>query len=120
MRRTLTSLVALTFAAITGCAPAQKTAELPKPTVVAVAAPDAPAKPPLKASELVKLEASAANKLVKSGDASEITVRLRVRAQAIKDAPRPNINLGLVVDTSGSMEGKAIEDAKAASLALVE
>jgi Ca-activated chloride channel family protein len=93
---------------------------------VAVPVPERETRPPAKtvkpvvASEIVALEAAAASRFVKSGDASEITVRLRVRAEPVKDAPRPPINLALVVDTSGSMEGKSIEDARAASLALVD
>ena len=42
-----------------------------------------------------------------------------VAARARSVSKRPPVNLALLVDTSRSMEGKSIDDARAASLALV-
>lgn len=120
MRRFIPCLAFVGFAALTGCQGAMPKSAQRQAPVTAVAAPETPKKPSVKASELVAFDAASANKFVRAGEASEITVRVRVGALTMKDAPRPKINVGLVVDTSGSMEGKAIEDAKAASQALLD
>jgi Ca-activated chloride channel family protein len=80
----------------------------------------APAQPPPPAADLVGYEASPANRFARADQRGEALVRLRLTARAMRDAPRPPINLGLVVDTSGSMEGDAIRDARAASLLLLD
>jgi Ca-activated chloride channel family protein len=70
--------------------------------------------------ELIELKAATANRFVPADQPSDLLVRLRISADAIPDAPRPPINIMLVVDTSGSMEGDAITDARDAALALVD
>jgi Ca-activated chloride channel family protein len=72
------------------------------------------------AEDLQSFEATAANRFVAADKPSTIAVRLRLGARTMPDAPRPPINLGLVVDTSGSMEGTPIEDARAACEALLD
>ena len=67
----------------------------------------------------VAVDAALGNKLVKSGAPSAIIARIGLSAQKRSAAARPPVNLALLVDTSGSMEGKAITDARAASLALL-
>jgi Ca-activated chloride channel family protein len=62
----------------------------------------------------------ATHRAIRAETPQELTIRLRITADAIPDAPRPPINLMLAVDTSGSMEGEAIDDARAAALALVD
>ncbi len=75
---------------------------------------------PVKAEEIVSVEAAPANRFLKADQRGEIVVRLRLGAKALREARRPPINVGLVIDTSGSMEGDAIRDTRAASLALVD
>ena len=62
---------------------------------------------------------SLSNRFVRSDRTTPVAVRLLITAAAVERADRPPINLALVVDTSGSMEGRAIEDARAASKALL-
>jgi Ca-activated chloride channel family protein len=76
--------------------------------------------PAVKAEEIVSVEAAPANRFLKADQRGEMVVRLRLGAKALREARRPPINLGLVIDTSGSMEGDAIRDARAASLALLD
>lgn len=74
------------------------------------AGPEAPA---------VVLDAALGNKFVKAGSSGTMVARIGLSARARSSTARPPVNLGLLVDTSGSMEGKAIADARAASLALL-
>jgi len=76
--------------------------------------------PRINAEDVVSLEAGSSNTFVRDGKAGSLLVRLRVGGKVLRDAPRPPINLGLVVDTSGSMEGAAIEDARTACLSLLD
>src|SRR5262249_8878839 len=46
--------------------------------------------------------------------------RVAINVAKLDRSGRPPANLALVVDTSGSMEGKAIDDARAAALALFD
>lgn len=69
---------------------------------------------------LVELTSATSNRFAPADQASELLVRLRISADALADAPRPPINIMLVVDTSGSMEGEAITNARQAALALVD
>ena len=59
------------------------------------------------------------NRFVAADKASPIVAQLVIEAKANERTTRPNVNLALVVDTSGSMEGRAIEDARAAAKALL-
>ncbi len=70
--------------------------------------------------ELVVLDGDVGNAYVLAGEPSEVITRLRVSTRAIEGAARPPINLALVVDTSGSMMGEPIDDARDASLALLD
>lgn len=69
--------------------------------------------------EVVLLQAELGNGFVMAGEASEVVTRLRVETTSLENAARPPINLALVIDTSGSMEGDPIADARAASLDLL-
>lgn len=57
---------------------------------------------------------------VKSNASQEMVARIAVTASPRTTSARPPVNLVLLVDTSGSMEGRAIADARAASLALLD
>lgn len=65
-------------------------------------------------------EGALANRYMASAEASPATARLRIGTVAPPETERPKVNLALVVDTSGSMEGRAIENARAASIAMVD
>lgn len=67
----------------------------------------------------VALDAALGNKFVKSGASNTLVARIGLAAKKRSVTVRPPVNLALLVDTSGSMEGRAIADARAASLALV-
>jgi len=67
----------------------------------------------------VELDASLGNKFVKAGASGGMVARIGLAARKRSATKRPPVNLALLVDTSGSMEGKAIADARAASLALI-
>lgn len=67
----------------------------------------------------VALDASLDNKFVKANASGAMVARIGLSARKRSATARPPVNLVLLVDTSGSMEGKAITDARAASLALV-
>jgi Ca-activated chloride channel family protein len=69
---------------------------------------------------VVVLEGALGNEYVLTDPTSELIARVRVKTNPVKDGRRPPINLALVVDTSGSMEGDPIDDARAAALAMVD
>jgi len=69
---------------------------------------------------VVLLEGALSNDLVPADQSSELIARVRVRTGPVEGAERPPINLALAIDTSGSMEGDPIEDARAAALAIVD
>ncbi|MEM9188273.1 MAG: VWA domain-containing protein [Myxococcota bacterium] len=68
---------------------------------------------------LVSLEGTLANAYVLAGEDTEMVARIRIGTSAEASGARPPINTALVIDTSGSMEGAAIEHAKEASLAFL-
>lgn len=104
-------VLALSLAALVGCK--KETIEIKPPDPVAVVAPAAD-------PEIVTLASALPQKLVAADKAGEIRVRLRIDASKLEHSKRPPINVVLVMDSSGSMEGKAITDARAAALTLVD
>jgi Ca-activated chloride channel homolog len=68
----------------------------------------------------VSVKAALGNPLVKTGASQSMFARIEVGAAPRPAHGRPPVNLVLLVDTSGSMEGKAITDARSASLALLD
>ncbi len=70
--------------------------------------------------ELVRFDGALANRTLKALAPSETLARLRIGTRELQNAGHGPVNLALVVDTSGSMEGAAIRDARAASLALLD
>ena len=78
--------------------------------------------PPLvirKDPGLVDMTADPTTTLVLASTRSELGVRFRITGKAPPDARRPQLNLGLVVDTSGSMEGDSIEAVRASAKQLI-
>ena len=101
----------LALAMLTGCKPAHVEIKPPDPIV---------ATPPAADPGVVDLSSALAHKLIAADAASEIQVRLRIDGGKLAHSKRPPINVVLVMDSSGSMEGEAIADARHAALALVD
>jgi Ca-activated chloride channel family protein len=76
---------------------------------------------PVVAVQPVELEvvAELANRFVPAGKPGEVLARIRIHSPESGGTERPRANIGLVVDTSGSMEGDAIVQARAAALTLL-
>ena len=103
--------LALALACQVGCKPKQIDFKQPDPVVVQAPAPD---------PKLVDLASALPYKLLAADQSSELQVRLRIDAGKLASARRPPINIVLVMDSSGSMEGDAIADARQAALTLVD
>jgi Ca-activated chloride channel family protein len=73
-----------------------------------------------RSPDMLAIEGALANRYVPAGSRSTLVARLHLTTAPTDPSRRPPINLGLVIDTSGSMEGAPIEDARRASLALVD
>jgi Ca-activated chloride channel family protein len=71
-------------------------------------------------AQVVDVHGSLGNEYVRAGAPAELVARVVVDARAAERRDRPPANVALVVDTSGSMEGKPIADARAASMALLD
>jgi Ca-activated chloride channel homolog len=118
MKRALLLPILLSTLALAGCASSAAPAAKPS-TALSVAAPEPP-QIPANAEDFVSVEAATSNRFLRESKNGSMLVRLRITPKVLKDAPRPPINLGVVVDTSGSMEGAAIDDARAACLSLLD
>ena len=90
-----------------------------KPAPVAPAVIATPAVAPID-PELVALEGALGNKYVKTDQQGEVLAHLRITTRDLAAGPRPVLNLALAVDTSGSMSGAAIENARAAAIAILD
>jgi Ca-activated chloride channel family protein len=102
----------LFFASVIGCAtpkPAPVVAgRLVNPITVAVD------------PKLIDMTAEATMGLLAASSANELGVRILISAHDLADAKRPPLNLGLVLDTSGSMDGDAIVALRSSAKALVD
>ncbi len=85
------------------------------PPRIAARAPIALAADP----KLVDMTLEATTPLVLANASTELGLRVRITARDLPDAKRPPLNLGLVLDTSGSMEGASIDAVRASAAALV-
>lgn len=89
----------------------------PKPDDHVVIAPEqSPAKDP----ELVDFSSSLSKATLEADQPQELFARFRVSGKEFPGAGRPTVNLALALDASGSMEGEAIEDAKAAATKMLD
>ena len=117
-------LLALTLAAATtGCSKPQFATVTPGGTTTTAGDPTSTAmtaEQTAKILDLVALDARATHRYIKAGEATEVLMRVRVSTQAQDNAPRPVANIALVVDTSASMKGEAIEHAREAGLAMLD
>jgi len=68
----------------------------------------------------LRIAARLNNRFVKAGSPTEIIARLRITTARELSVRRARVNLGLVVDTSGSMAGAAIAHARKAALEMVK
>ena len=68
----------------------------------------------------LELDWELANTVVAANVATEMVARIRIEAPTELDLPRPPARVVLVVDTSASMRGDAIEGAKQAATVLVD
>ncbi len=68
----------------------------------------------------LELEWSLGNELVPAERSSEMLARIHIQAPEALDLPRPPARVVLVVDTSASMRGEAIDGAKQAAVELVD
>jgi Ca-activated chloride channel family protein len=68
---------------------------------------------------LVEMTVEATTSLLDADDHNELGLRVRIAGKELPAARRPPLNLALVLDTSGSMEGAAIEAVRASAKALV-
>jgi Ca-activated chloride channel family protein len=105
----LVSLAALlTF----GCQTPELRRDVRDARTVVAAQPEAP--------RLVTVSAAAVSKVVSAGNANELFARVRIHVEHHKRDKRTPVNLALAVDTSGSMEGDAIEQARKACHTMVD
>lgn len=70
--------------------------------------------------QLVQFEGDVSNTHVIADAPNELLVRLTISSSELAANDRPPINLALVIDTSGSMEGEAIASARTAAMEVVK
>ncbi len=69
---------------------------------------------------LIEMSSETTTSLVPAGSPSELAIRIRVSAARMPSASRPPLDLVLLLDTSGSMEGASIEGLRHAAHDLIE
>lgn len=101
------------------CGSATRPPELATATAEPVATALVAADPKREESPTLQLEVTPESSIVPT-NATEAFVRVRLSGLAPVEAKRPPLNLSLVVDTSGSMAGDAIERAREACGKLID
>ncbi|NUO50253.1 MAG: VWA domain-containing protein [Polyangiaceae bacterium] len=106
----------------------------PPPTLTATASSTSKAAPPPTATAAVltglekpaepaaqaDIDVAVSRPVVAADKEEEIFVRVRVKGLPLVEKSRPPINISLVVDASGSMDGEGIKQARAACSTLVD
>jgi Ca-activated chloride channel family protein len=80
-------------------------------TAIAVLA-GCPARPEPQDPGLIKVETAVDKPEILAGKAGEVVLQIKVRADQPPRAQRPPLNLAILIDASGSMEGDPIDAAK--------
>src|SRR5256885_2272034 len=79
-------------------------------------------RPPLVAHAvdpgLVEMTAEATEGLLLATSVDELGIRVRITARVLPPSQQPPLNVALVLDTSGSMDGAAIDAVRASALEL--
>lgn len=70
--------------------------------------------------ELVEFSSDISKPSLEADQPQQVFARLRAKGKKPPGARRPSVNLALALDVSGSMEGEALADAKAAATVMVE
>lgn len=70
--------------------------------------------------EFIELDTAVAERYIEADSIDEVTARLRLHIEGDLNIPRPPANVALVMDTSASMAGEAIEKARAAAATLLD
>ena len=96
--------------AAAGCAASHRNASLSGPGHPLVVHTD---------PKLIEMSADPTQTLVLADSTNELAVRFHITARALPEAQRPPLDLGLVLDTSGSMQGASIEAVRASARELV-
>ncbi len=68
---------------------------------------------------LIAMEVEPTTSVVASDASTSLALRVQIKASELPDARRPRLNLALVLDTSGSMEGDAIAAVRTSAAKLV-
>lgn len=99
------------------CDPAKPPVSVPAPVPAGTNAASA-----VEVSRAPRIDVSTATtpSLARAEKETEVTVRVRVRGLPLSQTKRPPLDLALVVDTSGSMDGAAMDKAKEAVGRLVD
>ena len=94
----------------------------PPPMIqAAVVAPTALAVAPQVARvPMPKLDGALGAKMIPATRDSVVTARFSIDAHSDEKVARPPLNVALCIDTSGSMEGKPMDDARKAALAFLD
>ncbi len=103
-----TPLVA-SFLAFAACGRTPTSPFAPKPAPAAAADP-----------HLIEMTSDTTTDLVPAGTPAELAIRIRVSASRLPSTNRPPLDLVLLLDTSGSMEGSSIEALRKAAHDLVD
>ena len=89
------------------------------PGAIAPPAAAPPTAAPVKHAARIGLHAQLDQSVLPADADARIVARVRVRPDRLDAVPRPPVSVALVLDTSGSMAGEAIDEAKRAAVEFV-